>query len=157
MTPPNEPVDIPHVIAPPPILYAVPLAVGLVLNHFLPLATLPAPWPRRVGVLFGALGLIALPAIMAFRRAQTDPRPWKPSAALVLAGPYRFTRNPMYLGFTFIYIGVSLWLDALWPILFLPVVLVVMTRGVIAREEAYLERRFGEPYRAYRAKVRRWL
>jgi protein-S-isoprenylcysteine O-methyltransferase Ste14 len=63
----------------------------------------------------------------------------------------------MYLGFTFLYLGASAWMNSLWPVLLLPVVLVVMQRGVIAREEAYLERRFGADYRAYRGRVRRWL
>jgi protein-S-isoprenylcysteine O-methyltransferase Ste14 len=63
----------------------------------------------------------------------------------------------MYLGFTLIYLGVSVWINALWPIVLLPLVLLVMQRGVIHREEAYLERRFGAAYREYRARVRRWL
>ena len=157
MMPPSEPVDIPHVIAPPPLLYAVPLAIGLALNHFLPLAALPAPWPRRVGILFFVLGFVGLPAIIAFARAKTSPRPWRPSSALVVTGAYRISRNPMYLGFTFFYISAALWFNTLWPIFFLPIVLVVMTRGVVVREEAYLARRFGEPYRAYLTQVRRWL
>ncbi|MFI5210728.1 MAG: methyltransferase family protein, partial [Gemmatimonadales bacterium] len=69
----------------------------------------------------------------------------------------RFSRNPMYVGMTLLYLGIALWANSLWPLLLLPAVLVVMRRGVIAREEAYLERRFGDEYRSYRARVRRWL
>jgi protein-S-isoprenylcysteine O-methyltransferase Ste14 len=98
-----------------------------------------------------------LPAVLAFRRAGTHPQPWRPATALVVTGPYRFSRNPMYVGATLFYIGISFWVNSLWPLLLLPVVLVIMSRGVIAREEAYLERLFGDEYRSYRSRVRRWL
>lgn len=147
----------PGVIAPPPLIYALPLFIGLVLHHFRPLRALPPHWASIAGPLLTGLGLIGLPAIIAFHRAGTPPQPWRPTTTLVRSGPYRLTRNPMYLGFTLLYLGVSLWVDSLWPPLFLPVVLVVMTRGVIVREEAYLERRFGDSFREYRAEVRRWL
>ncbi|HEU5040160.1 MAG TPA: isoprenylcysteine carboxylmethyltransferase family protein, partial [Gemmatimonadales bacterium] len=76
---------------------------------------------------------------------------------LVTDGPYRFTRNPMYLGFTLWYLAGTAWVNSLWLLVLLPVVLLVMQRGVITREEAYLERRFGREYTEYRARVRRWL
>jgi protein-S-isoprenylcysteine O-methyltransferase Ste14 len=103
------------------------------------------------------LGSIGLPALIAFHRAGTSAKPWRPATALVLTGPYRFTRNPMYLGFTLLYLGITLWVNSVWPLLILPVVVVVMDRGVIAREEAYLEARFGEEHRRYKARVRRWV
>lgn len=149
--------DTAGVIAPPPLIYALPLLAGVGLQHFWPRAVIPAGWAGIVGPMVTALGLVGLPAVLAFRRLGTPPEPWRPSTALVLTGPYRFTRNPMYLGFTLIYLGISLWVNSLWPLLFLPLVLVVMVRGVIVREEAYLERRFGDTYRTYRATVRRWL
>ncbi len=151
------PEDHAHVVAPPPLIYAAALALGLVLNHYDPRGFLPAPWPRILGPIFCILTLVGLPALMAFRRAGTDPRPWVPAASLVVTGPYRFTRNPMYVGLTCLYLGVSFWTNALWALALLPIVLAVMTFGVIMREEAYLERHFGEPYRAYRSRVRRWL
>ena len=149
--------DTAGVIAPPPLIYAVPLLAGLGLQHYWPRAVIPAAWAGLIGPLVTALGLIGLPAVLAFRRMGTPPEPWRPSTALVLTGPYRFTRNPMYLGFTLLYLGISLWVNSLWPLLFLPLILVVMVRGVIVREEAYLDRRFGDTYRTYRATVRRWL
>jgi protein-S-isoprenylcysteine O-methyltransferase Ste14 len=103
------------------------------------------------------LGLIVLPALLAFRRARTSPKPWKPTTALVTTGPYRFTRNPMYLGFTLLYLSTTVWVNTMWPVLFLPLVLLLMHYGVIIREEAYLERVFGEAYQTYRRRVRRWL
>ncbi|MBA2391346.1 MAG: isoprenylcysteine carboxylmethyltransferase family protein, partial [Ktedonobacteraceae bacterium] len=77
--------------------------------------------------------------------------------ALLVQGPYRFTRNPIYLSMTALYTGIALLANTLWPILFLPGVFFVMTRGVIEREEAYLERKFGSQYVAYKEKVRRWI
>ena len=153
----NESADIPHVVAPPPLIYALPLLAGLLLHHFRPLAILPTPWAHGLGALFVVLGLIGLPAVLAFRRAGTHPQPWRPATALVTTGPYRFTRNPMYIGFTLLYLGISLWVNSLWPVLALPLILVTIQYGVVVREEAYMERRFGEDYIAYRRRVRRWL
>jgi len=153
----TDPADTAHVIAPPPLIYAVPLLAGLLLHHYRPLPVVPAAWAHLLGPLIVGLGFGGLPAVLAFLRAGTRPEPWKPTTALVVTGPYRFSRNPMYLGFTLFYTGISVWVNALWPLLLLPVVLVVMSRGVIAREEAYLERRFGDEYRSYKARVRRWL
>jgi protein-S-isoprenylcysteine O-methyltransferase Ste14 len=149
--------EIPHVIAPPPLIYGIPLLIGLVLQHFRPLAFLPPPWAHLLGPICVALGLVGLPALVAFRRAGTHPEPWRPVTALVVSGPYRLTRNPMYLGFTLLYLGVSLWVNSAWPLFALPLVLWTVHRGVVLREEAYMEHRFGEAYRAYRARVRRWL
>ena len=71
-------------------------------------------------------------------------------------GPFRFTRNPLYLGLALLYLGIALWLGVLWPVVLLPALILLVQQVVILREEAYLESRFGEAYRAYRARVRRW-
>jgi protein-S-isoprenylcysteine O-methyltransferase Ste14 len=149
--------DIPGVVAPPPLLYAIPLALGLLAQHLRPFPFLPQGLARVAGIGLVVLGFIGFAGILAFRRAKTSPNPWEPTAALVVSGPYRWTRNPMYLGFTLLYLGIAAWVNTLWPVLGLPVILVVMQRGVIFREEAYLEARFGEEYRRYKAEVRRWL
>ena len=156
MTTPERPKHV-RVLAPPPLVFGVPLVIGLLLDRWRPFPFLPAGLALWIG---GALllgFLVGLPAVIAFRRARTSPNPWRPTTALVTGGPYRFTRNPMYLGFVFLYLGVSCWVDTLWPLFFLPFVLVVMQFGVIVREEAYLEELFGEEYRAFRKRVRRWL
>lgn len=145
------------VVAPPPLLYAAPLAAGLLIQHWHPAQILAPSIATMVGMVCTALGFVGLPAILAFRRARTSPKPWVPSTALVTTGPYRFTRNPMYLGFTLLYAGAALWTNAFWPLLFLPIVLVVMHYGVIKREEAYMVRKFGDEYRRYCERVRRWL
>ena len=145
------------VVAPPPLLYAVPLAAGLVVQHYRPQPVLPSAAGRVLGIGFVGLGFIAFAAVAAFRRAGTSPNPWKPVSALVVSGPYRWTRNPMYVGLTLWYLGITAWVNALWPLLALPMALLTMHYGVIRREEAYLERQFGEEYRRYKATVRRWL
>lgn len=91
------------------------------------------------------------------KRAGTDPRPSRPSTAIVTSGPFRFMRNPMYVGTTSLYAGVSLLANAVWPLVLLVPLLLVLRWGVVSREERYLEAKFGDSYRAYRAQVRRWL
>lgn len=155
MTAPNR--DISGIIAPPPLLYAGALAVGLLVHHWYPRRLLPPAAARPLGLAALVLGLVGFLAILAFRRAGTSPNPWRPTQRLVTGGPFRFSRNPMYLGFTLWYLGITCWVNSLWPVLLLPLVLFLMQWGVIVREEAYLERRFGDEYRHYRQRVRRWL
>ena len=81
----------------------------------------------------------------------------KPVPRLTTEGPFRYSRNPSYLALAMIYAGIAFLLNSLWAILFLPLVVVVMQREVIGREERYLERTFGEEYLAYKGKVRRWV
>ena len=145
------------VIAPPPLLYAVPLVIGLLIQYWHPIPMFSPGRGTIPGIVLLLGGLVGAPAIKAFRRADTSPKPWVPSTALVTSGPYRFTRNPMYLGFTLMYLGVSVWANTLWPFLFLPLVLVAMHFGVILREEAYMASTFGAAYEEYRTRVRRWL
>jgi protein-S-isoprenylcysteine O-methyltransferase Ste14 len=146
------------VIAPPPLIYLVPLIGMLFLRHWYP-ATIVVPRAAvPLGIAFVLLGLAAhFSAVLTLRRAKTSPKPWRPTTAIVTAGPYRFTRNPIYVGFTLIYIGVGFWTNTIWPFLLLPFILLVMQFGVIAREEVYLQRIFGDEYLAYKRRVRRWL
>jgi protein-S-isoprenylcysteine O-methyltransferase Ste14 len=155
---PTDPPDHSGVAVPPPLLYAVPLAVGLLLHRARPLVLMPrgAAVPSGVLLIAISLGILAA-AMISFRRARTSPIPVKPTTAIVETGPYRFTRNPMYVGLAALYLGVTLWVDSLWPLLFLPIALFAIQRFVIAREERYLEAKFGDQYRGYRARVRRWL
>jgi protein-S-isoprenylcysteine O-methyltransferase Ste14 len=83
--------------------------------------------------------------------------PYRAPTKLVTTGPYRVTRNPGYLGMTLAYVGVVVLAGALWPLVLLPVVLLIVDRGVIAREERYLDRRFGQDYSDYKRQTRRWL
>ena len=150
--------DTPGVIAFPPLIYGIPWLLGLGVHALIPLRVL-APGPARaLGIVVTALGIaLAGWGRWTMHRAGTDPNPTKPTTALALDGPFRFTRNPLYLSLTIIYVGLTLLVNALWPLLLLPGVLVVMQRGVIEREERYLAAKFGGAYREYRARVRRWL
>lgn len=116
-------------------------------------------WPRDV---VGALGILIwlalfLSALAAFRRARTTLIPNQPAAALVTRGPYRITRNPMYLSLVALYLGVTLLMNSWWPLFFFPVVVILIDRTVIAREERYLASAFPAEYGAYTKRVRRWL
>jgi protein-S-isoprenylcysteine O-methyltransferase Ste14 len=150
--------DIPGVIAPPPLIYLGGLAIGFVLEIVLPDAGLPGIVQWGLGGLLLAAGLGLLGWWMSsFRRADTPMPPYEPTTALVTEGPYRLSRNPAYLAFALIYAAIALLADAPWVLLPLPLVLAVMQRGVIEREERYLERRFGQDYRDLRARTRRWM
>jgi len=154
----REAPDNPGVVAPPPLIYAGALALGLVANRLYPKAFLPRAVSRVLGLplIFGGLA-IGLLGFREMRRAETNVDPYKPATAIVTEGPYRFTRNPLYVGMTLVYTGMTALSNALLAAMLLPLVLAVMRCGVIEREERYLERKFGDEYLAYKARVRRWL
>jgi protein-S-isoprenylcysteine O-methyltransferase Ste14 len=147
------------IIAPPPALYLGALALGFMLHILLPQPIFAADVVLRVvGVFLLALsGALARWAFVTMRRVGTSASPREPSAALVSGGPFRFSRNPIYVAMTGLYLGVALLANSLWLLVLLAPLLVVMQWGVILREERYLARRFGEGYLAYKAAVRRWL
>jgi protein-S-isoprenylcysteine O-methyltransferase Ste14 len=150
--------DKPGVIAFPPALYGVTLAIGLALSFFFQVSFLPL----SISLPLAALALIAAGwfSTSAFRtmtRAQTAIDPEQPATAIVSDGVFRFSRNPLYLSLTLLYIGISLLLNAVWAFALLLPLLVVVQIGVIQREEVYLERKFGNEYLRYKAQVRRWL
>jgi protein-S-isoprenylcysteine O-methyltransferase Ste14 len=148
----------PGVITPPPFIYAGALAAGLLANRRFPLPFLPRRLARMLGTLLILSGFaVGLLGFREMRRAGTNVAVYRPATAVVTGGPYRFTRNPMYLGFTLMYAGISALANALLPILLLSAVQRVMRRGVIEREERYLERKFGDEYLKYRGRVRRWI
>ena len=150
--------DTAGVIAPPPLIYAGPLVVGLLLNRVFPRPFLPAGVARPLGMtLIGLSFLFWPPAIMAMRRRQTSVLPDVPTTAIVTDGPFRYSRNPIYLSFTLLYAGIASFRNALWAIALLPAVLRVMRQGVIEREERYLARKFGAEYVRYTRQVRRWM
>jgi protein-S-isoprenylcysteine O-methyltransferase Ste14 len=146
------------VIAPPPLIYVGALGLGLLLQRAAPIPFLPPRVGRVIGACLIALNfLLGAPAAMTMRRARTALNPMQPTTAIVSSGPFRYSRNPIYLSFTILYAGIAFVANALWPLLLLPAVLVAMNRGVIEREEQYLQRKFGAEYTRYKDQVRRWL
>jgi protein-S-isoprenylcysteine O-methyltransferase Ste14 len=149
------------VFIPPPVLFAVPLLAGLWLNARDPwsIAATRSPLLVALGIAILAAGLaLDITALRTFGRHGTTVLPaLRPTTAIVAAGPYRFTRNPMYVGLTVVYIGIALLANSMWPLLLLPAGLLAVDRYVIRREERYLATKFGEEYDAYRRQVRRWL
>ncbi|NMF59398.1 methyltransferase family protein [Pseudanabaena yagii] len=150
--------DNPRVIAFPPALYGVTLAIGVGLSFFFPVSFLPLSisLPLAVIAMISA-GWFSTSAFQTMTRAQTAIDPAKPATAIVSDGVFRFSRNPLYLSLTLLYIGISLLLNAVWAFPLLLPLLAVVQIGVIQREEVYLERKFGDEYLRYKAKVRRWL
>jgi protein-S-isoprenylcysteine O-methyltransferase Ste14 len=151
--------DNPGVNVPPPLIYVVPLISGLLLERrahlpfFLPrIAARGLGWPLIGGgvVLNGWF-------LRTIRNADVPIRTDKPVPRLTTEGPFRYSRNPSYLALAMIYAGIAVLRNSPWAILLLPVVLVVIQREVIGREERYLERTFGEEYRDYKTRVRRWV
>lgn len=152
--------DTSGVRVPPPLIYAGLFLVGYAVQRPVPLRLWgEVPTLARL-VAWGSVGagvLLGAGAVWLFRRAGTTPNPMRPTTALVLHGPYRFTRNPMYVGLGLCYLGATLLVNSAWPLVLFPAVIVLVQRWVIAPEEAYLERMFAAEYRAYRTRVRRWL
>jgi protein-S-isoprenylcysteine O-methyltransferase Ste14 len=152
--------DNPGVILPPPLIFAAFLGVGLAIDFFLFRVASGVPAGGRyaaAAVLAAAALLLGFGALFRFRRAGTNPEPWRPTTAIVRDGVYRFTRNPMYLGMALLYAAIAVAADSAVALIFLVPLLVVIRYGVIAREERYLEAKFGDEYRRYQASVRRWL
>ena len=155
---PGDEQDKAGVLAPPPLIYLAALVFGLLLNRRSPTTFLPRTIARILGwPLLGAGVLLAGWFEWAMRRADTPTNPYKPVSHLATEGPFRYTRNPAYLSMTMMYAGIAVLRNALWAIILLPVALLVIERGIIEREERYLERKFGEEYLSYKARVRRWI
>ena len=155
----NEPGDKPDVVVHPPIAWALAIVAGLAAGRLYPWPFVPASVPHvwaGTGVLVAGSAL-ALWAIVTMHKAGTRIETYKPTTAIVASGPYRFTRNPIYLGVFLAQAGLAIGLDNLWMLVMLVPLYLVIRYGVIAREEAYLERKFGAVYRDYKSRTRRWL
>lgn len=155
----SETDDRPNVIVHPPIAWALAVVAGLALNWLYPLRFVPANVPRVwIGAGVFAIGFaLAIWAITTMRRANTRIETNKPTSAIVANGPYRSTRNPIYIGMFLGQTGLAIGLDNPWLLAALAPFYLVIRYGVIAREEVYLERKFGAEYLGYKSRVRRWL
>jgi protein-S-isoprenylcysteine O-methyltransferase Ste14 len=155
----SDTADTANVMVRPPIAWALAVLVALALQWLMPLPFMPAAAPA--GWVGGAVFAIALAlfawAIATLIRAGSNVPTSMPSTTIVDAGPYRFSRNPIYLGMFVGLIGLAIAFDSLWLLVALMPFALVIRHGVVAREETYLERKFGDVYRRYRSRVRRWL
>jgi len=151
--------DPAHVIVRPPLAWGLAALVGLALDWLAPLPFLPADLPAGwLGALVFVLALALFAwAIRTMTMAGSNVPTNRPTTTIVENGPYRFTRNPIYLGMFLGLIGLAIAFDTLWLLMMLVPFALVIRYGVIAREEVYLERKFGDVYRGYRSRVRRWL
>ena len=150
--------DNPGIKVPPPLIYVLPLILGLLLDRKAHVPLLPRGAARSLGwpLLVGGV-LLSRWFLRTMRKADAPVRTDRPVPRLTTEGPFRYTRNPGYLSMAMIYAGIAVLRNALWAILLLPLVLYMTQREVIGREERYLERAFGEEYLAYKAHVRRWV
>lgn len=152
----------PNVRIPPPLMFIWPLLTGFIVQHFVPVHIVNGADPQRTIRLVGwveiaiALALIVW-AVSTFRRLRTPVVPLSPARTLVQEGPFALTRNPMYLAFTVLYVGITFVANALWPLVFLPEAIALVYLFAIKREEAYLTREFGGAYTEYCSRVRRWI
>lgn len=156
----HDPNDKPDIVILPPVAFALALGLAVGLGYLAPLGLLP---PRGGWSLVPGLVLIAAAlalgggGIWAFKAAGTNVHPTEPALVIVENGPYRFTRNPMYLGLVTLMLGLGLAVPLDWALLLAPSLWAVLHYGVVLREEAYLTAKFGETYTAFKARTRRWL
>jgi protein-S-isoprenylcysteine O-methyltransferase Ste14 len=155
----NDTPETAQVLIRPPLAWALAVIAGLVLDWLEPLPFLPEDWPAGlVGAVVFVLALVlAIWAIDTMTRAGTNVPTNRPTTAIVEGGPYRVTRNPIYMGMFGGLIGLGIAFDNPWLLAMLVPFALLIRYGVVAREEAYLERTFGDAYRGYRRRVRRWL
>jgi len=145
---------------PPPLVFLISIALGVVLQRAVRPLTIPV---GRILSMTGGIVLIAVAvclfvsALVLFRRTGQHPRPWKPTPELIPNGPYRFSRNPMYVAMTLFVLGLGIALNNLWVSIFAPVSLLAVHFIAVLPEEQYLVGKFGEGYRGYIARVRRYL
>lgn len=149
-----------RVAIPPPLVFLAAFLGGVILDRLVVRWPVPGGVPARVAVaalgLSGALAL-GLTAIGRFRRTGQDPKPWQPTPELVFDGPYRFSRNPMYVGMTVLTCCLGAAADTLWTLPLGLAALAVVHVSAVRPEERYLEAKFGDPYLRYKARVRRYL
>lgn len=150
--------DSPGIHLPPPILFVVALGIGVLIDGNVWTAHHMLHASQWIGVPVAIAGLaLIVSTLVLFWRFRTRPEPWEPASALIEAGPYRLSRNPMYLGMTLVSAAIAIFFESIAALVLLAIVVIAIDRWVIAREEAYLTRRFGEEFDAYRRRVRRWL
>jgi protein-S-isoprenylcysteine O-methyltransferase Ste14 len=154
----SDPSDRAKVIALPPLILAATLALGVGLHLIWPVKLLPGVFALPLGLvlIFGAIALAAF-AVREMHRANTAVDIRKPATAIVTSGVFKLSRNPIYLGMVLLCLGIALAINSLWIFASAAPLALVLQKGVIEREEAYLAQKFGAAYLQYKASVRRWI
>ncbi len=151
--------DAPDIVVLPPVLVGGTLMIGIAVHYIVwTIPVLPNLLARILGfIVFVSAGVLAHFAHRAMQRVGTNVLPTQPTLALATDGPYRYTRNPLYIAATGVYVGVTLWVDG-WALLVLLVPMAwVLHRGIVLREEQYLTKKFGPAYLSYQSRVPRWI
>lgn len=150
--------DSPGVIVHPPFLYLGVFLVALFAHWLAPRPMLPTPAALAVGLSLVVVALgIANWGRRTMRAAGTNINPTQPATTVVTSGPFGFSRNPLYVSLTLLYLGLTMAVNTWWGVVLLVPLLVVLHFGIVLREERYLDRKFGDSYRAYRSRVRRYV
>jgi len=156
----NDPPDRPSIIFPPPLIFFALLGIGFLMDYLVPLKLYSGLWLARIiggGILFLISGSLALAAFWVLLNNKTPFDPSKPTVVIVQDGPFRISRNPMYLSLLILLLGVAVLSGSIWMFLAIPPLFIIFDIGVVQPEEDSLEQKFGEEYLAYKSKVRRWL
>ena len=149
--------DAPDVKIIPPLVYLAGIVIGFLANIWMPIKVVPTLVGWAVGGILIFCGAALTGYVLKFKDAGTTVRPDRAASTLVIAGPYKITRNPMYLGLALLYLRITIADQSIWALILLPVVLAIIQRRAIEPEEAFLKKRFGADYVSYKEKVRLWL
>lgn len=150
--------DTPDVIVFPPVLLGGTMILGALINWLWPLPLFPTSMARILGAALIVMGAaVGFAAVHALRRAGTNVRPDQPTLSVVTDGPYRWSRNPIYLAGLVVYLGVTALINGPAPVLLLFPMFALLRWGIVLREESYLSHKFGDAYGRYQGRVRRWL
>lgn len=152
--------DNPGIYPPPPLYYVAIFFLSILIQHYIPLPI--SFFDNGIGLYISifviAIGVMSLlPALITFFKTKNTVITFKPATSLQITGIYSISRNPMYVGLLFVYIGIAMIKGNWWTFILIPLVIYIINRFVIINEEKYLERAFGQDYLNYKMKVRRWL
>ncbi len=149
--------DHPELPWKPPLAFLLAMAIGAVSHQFVPIRARPEGWAPLGVTLVAMSGALLAWAMVEFRAHHTPLEPWKSTRTIVDSGPFAFSRNPVYIAFALLQLGIGFWADRNAIVLLTVPAWLATARFIVPREEAYLERKFGETYLAYKRRVRRWL